>query len=99
MSEEGRVIEFYDEVCRDIGDRNIRLLIQGFAEFKNSTWGKVFKWVNIADGFLKNIENFATVLTASKRYSEAKTQEGKNIVVAENLSATLKAMSCYGYSV
>ncbi len=43
MSEEGKVIEFYDGICRDIADDNIKTLIEGFAGFKNLAWGNVCK--------------------------------------------------------
>ena len=48
MSEEGKVIEFYDGICRDIADDNIETLIEGFAGFKNPAWGNVCKWVNVS---------------------------------------------------
>ena len=93
MNEEEKVIEFYDDICKDIAKSNLESLIEGFAEFKSPALAKACKWTNVAVSGLENAGNLETVLNAGKKYSDADTQEDKNKVVAENLSSTLKVMS------
>lgn len=93
MSEEEKVIEFYDDICKDIAKSNSEALIEGFIEFKSPALSKACKWTNVAVSGLENAGNLETILTAGENYAEAKTQERKNEVVAKNLSATLNVMS------